>query len=202
LQCNDNRSRHEAKTMEVYDIFRSRGYKERWFPCLRDQSTHFQAGKRPDGLWIKRDSLLSWKETSSTTTQYVCSWSTCCYALVAIDIFYDPPCFTILIEFQSAQQFMSHVVVCMERQYRSEYFSRISCKLGQNNVAENDDAILSMPYSGLLTSSTMQHDKDSAVAVVCDSSERLLVAVYVLEVVWIFAFVRRALMCYVVEKTT
>jgi hypothetical protein len=29
------------------------------------------------------------------------------------------------------------------------------CKLGQNNVAENDEVILSIPYTGLVTSTTM-----------------------------------------------
>jgi hypothetical protein len=46
---------------------------------------------------------------------------------------------------QITSQFMSHdweLVVCMERQKRSEYFSRSYCKLDQNNVGY----ILYMPY--------------------------------------------------------
>jgi hypothetical protein len=54
----------------------------------------------------------------------------------------------------------------------SVYCSRNSFKLGQNNVAENDEAILSIPYSGIVTSSTMFRDICSAEAVVRDSSEQ------------------------------
>jgi hypothetical protein len=36
------------------------------------------------------------------------------------------------------------LVVCMENQQRSEYFSRSYWKFGQNNVAENDEAIFSI----------------------------------------------------------
>jgi hypothetical protein len=79
----------------------------------------------------------------------------------------------------------------MERNSDQEYISRSSRKLGQNNVAENDEAnqrfisshincwlySVYVPYSGLVTAPTVQHDKGSAVAVVRNPSDRWLVAV-------------------------
>jgi hypothetical protein len=50
---------------------------------------------------------------------------------------------------QITSQFMSHdweLLVCMESQLRSEYFSRSHWQFGQNNVGENDEVIFSMPY--------------------------------------------------------
>jgi hypothetical protein len=52
----------------------------------------------------------------------------------------------------------------------------ISCKLDQNNVAENGEAIHSIPY--LFWSHDIIDDRNCAVAVVCDSSEWRLVADY------------------------
>jgi hypothetical protein len=48
---------------------------------------------------------------------------------------------------QITSQFMSHdweLLVCMESQWRSEYFIQSYWKFGQNNVAENDEAIFSI----------------------------------------------------------
>jgi hypothetical protein len=47
---------------------------------------------------------------------------------------------------QITSQFLSHdweLVDCMESQWRSQYFSRSYWNFGQNNVAENDEAIFS-----------------------------------------------------------
>jgi hypothetical protein len=40
----------------------------------------------------------------------------------------------------------------------------ISLKLIANNVAENDEAILCIPYSGLVTSSAMYHNKHEGIS--------------------------------------
>jgi hypothetical protein len=48
---------------------------------------------------------------------------------------------------QITSQFMSHdweLLVCIESQLWSEYFSRSYCKFGQNNAAGNDEAIFSI----------------------------------------------------------